>query len=86
MVEFFSSQKCPDLLRGPPSLQFNVFRGLFPGVKRTGPEVNHPPPSSSKAKNMWSYSAAYPTPYDVDRTNFTVLADGRLNPLTTKID
>ena len=27
---FFSSPKCPDRLRGPPSLQFNGYRRLFP--------------------------------------------------------
>jgi len=27
---FLSSQKCPDRLRGPPSLQFSGYRRLFP--------------------------------------------------------
>jgi hypothetical protein len=29
----------------------------FPGVKRTGPEINHSSPSSIKVKNDWSYTS-----------------------------
>jgi len=30
-------------------------RGTFPGVKRTGREVDHSSPSSGEVKSAWSY-------------------------------
>jgi hypothetical protein len=40
----------------PVSL-FNGYRLSFPGVKRPGREVNHPPPSSPEVKNGRSYTS-----------------------------
>ena len=48
--------------RGPPSLCFTT--GHFPGVKRSGRGVNHPPPSSAKVKDSveeYVYSASGPS-------------------------
>jgi hypothetical protein len=50
----FLFSKSPHRLWGPPSLLFNRYRGYFPGVKRSGCELHHPPPSSAEAKNEWS--------------------------------
>jgi hypothetical protein len=33
-------------------------RGSFPGVKRSGREADHSPPSSAEVKNAWSYTSA----------------------------
>jgi hypothetical protein len=35
---------------GPPSLLYNEWRVSFPGVKRPGCGINHPPPSSTEVK------------------------------------
>jgi hypothetical protein len=35
---------------GPPSLLYSGYRGIFPGLKRFGLGVEHPPLSSSKVK------------------------------------
>ena len=35
---------------GPPSLLYNWYRVSFPGVKRPGRGVDHPPPSSDEVK------------------------------------
>ena len=40
---------CADRLWGPPSLLYNGY-GVFPGVKRPGCGVDHPPPSSAEVK------------------------------------
>jgi hypothetical protein len=39
---------------GPPSLLYNGYRVSFPGVKRPGRGVNHPPPSSAEAKESYT--------------------------------
>ena len=44
---------------GPPSNIYNGYRVSFPGVKRPGSDVNHPPPSSADVKeriNLYLYS------------------------------
>ena len=41
----------------PPLRRISEF---FPGVKRPGREVGHPPPASAKVKNKWSYTSASP--------------------------
>jgi len=40
----------PDQPWGPPSLLYNGYRVSFPGVKRPGRGVDHPPPSSAEVK------------------------------------
>jgi hypothetical protein len=35
---------------GPPSLLYNGYRVSFPGVKRPGRGVDHPPPSNAEVK------------------------------------
>ena len=40
----------PDRSWGPPSLLYNGYRVSFPGVKRSGCGVDHPPLSSAKVK------------------------------------
>ena len=40
----------PDRPWGPPSLLYNGYRVNFPGVKRTGRGVDHPPSSSFEVK------------------------------------
>ena len=41
---------CPDRPWGPTSLLYNWYRVFFPGVKRLGSGVDHPPPSSAEVK------------------------------------
>jgi hypothetical protein len=49
---FFSNPQCPDWIWGPPSLQHNRYKGLFPcGVKWPECEADHSHPSSAKVKN-----------------------------------
>jgi hypothetical protein len=40
----------PDRPWGPPNLLYNGYRVSFPGVKRQGRGVDHPPPSSAEVK------------------------------------
>jgi hypothetical protein len=40
----------PDRPWGPPSLQYNVYRVSFPGVKRPGRGADHPPSSNTDVK------------------------------------
>jgi hypothetical protein len=44
--------------RGPPRLLYNGHRVSFPGVKRPGRDVNHPPPSS----DVVEYGKSIPVP------------------------
>jgi hypothetical protein len=46
VISFFR----PDLPWGPPSLLYNRYRVSFPGVKRSGRGVDHPPWSSARIK------------------------------------
>jgi hypothetical protein len=57
---FFSSQKPPYRLWGPPTILFNGYRGSFPGVKWLGRKHYHLPLSCSKVKNAWSYTFTPP--------------------------
>jgi hypothetical protein len=46
-----------------PSLLYNGYRVSFPGVKRPGRNVNHPPPSSAEVKErieLYLYSPSGP--------------------------
>jgi hypothetical protein len=49
-MRFFSTPQCPDRLWGSPSRLSNEYRGLFPGIKRPGREVDHSSQSSAKVK------------------------------------
>jgi len=53
-----------DLPWGPPSLLCNGYRVSFPGVKRPGRGVDHPPPSSAEVKEkvkLYLYSPSGPS-------------------------
>jgi hypothetical protein len=52
----FFSLCCPDRLWGPPNLQFNGYRGSFPGIKWTELEADHPLSASAQIKKMWIYT------------------------------
>jgi hypothetical protein len=60
-------RKCysrPDRPWGPPSLLYNLYRVSFPGVKRPGRGVDHPPPSSARVKErveLYLYSPSGPS-------------------------
>jgi len=59
--EFFSSPQRPDRFWGQPSLLFNGYRDLSPGVKRPGRDADHSPPSSAGVKKAWSDYLHSPT-------------------------
>ena len=47
---------------GPPSLLYNGYRVSFPGVKRPGRGVDHPPPSRAEVKErveLYLYSSLW---------------------------
>jgi hypothetical protein len=61
---------------GPYSLLHNEYRVLFPGIKRPGRDVKHPPPSSVEVKEkvqlyLWAFMAC-------SRKNFTFYLKTRL--------
>jgi len=45
---------------GPSSLLYNGYWVSFPGFKRPGRGVDHPPPSSAKVVYGWGYTSASP--------------------------
>jgi len=54
----------PDWPWGPPSLPYNGYRVSFPGVKRPGCGIDHPPPSSAEVKErveLYLYSPSGPS-------------------------
>jgi hypothetical protein len=63
-VEIFSIR--PDRPWGPPSLLYSGYR-VFPGVKRPGRDVDHPPSSSAEVKErvdlylcpIWAFVVCY---------------------------
>jgi len=69
---FIYFPKCPDWFRDSPSLPFSAYQGCFQGVKQTGYEADHSPPSSAKLKNGWS-NASTPAVrlHSMDRENRT---------------
>ena len=50
----------PDRPWGPPSLLYNRYR-VFPGVKRPGRGVDHPPPSSAEVRERIELYLYYPS-------------------------
>ena len=48
----------PDLSWGPTSLLYNEYRVSFPGVKRLGRGVDHPPHLASRLKKEQSHTSA----------------------------
>jgi len=49
---------------GPPSLLYNGYCFSFPGVKRPGRGIDHPPPSSAEVKErveLYLYSSSVPS-------------------------
>jgi hypothetical protein len=61
-ARIFSSPRRPDRLWVPLSLLSNGYRGLPPGIKRPGSEVDHSPPTSVEVKKMWLYISTLPYP------------------------
>ena len=57
---FFYSSQHSEWLWGP-SILYNEYQGPFLGVKQSGHEVIHSPPSNVKVKNEWSYPSPLPT-------------------------
>jgi hypothetical protein len=60
--EIFRSR--PDRPWGPPSLLYTGYRVSFPGVKRPGRAVDHPPSSSARVKErveLYLYSPYGPS-------------------------
>jgi len=51
----------PDRPWGPPSLLYNAYWVSFPGVKRPGHGVDHPPPSSVEVKERVELYLYYPS-------------------------
>jgi hypothetical protein len=58
--EFSFSPPRPDRLWDPLNLLSSGYRGSFPGVKRSGREADHSPPSNAEFKNVWSYISIHP--------------------------
>ena len=50
----------PDRPCGPPSPLYNGYRVYFPGVKRPGRGVDHPPHLSPMLKKEYSYTSTPP--------------------------
>ena len=50
----------PDRPWGPPSLLYNGYRVSFPGVKRPGRDVDHPPLLAPRLKKGYSYTSTPP--------------------------
>jgi len=64
----------PDRPWGPASLRCSGYRVSFPGVKRPGRGVNHPPPVSAEVKErvglylyspLWTFVACYRVKFSV---------------------
>lgn len=71
----FLFSKSPDHLWGPPGLQFSVYPGSVPGIRRPGRQVNHLLPSSAVVENKWSNSSTPPPTksfHGVDSVLFTL--------------
>jgi hypothetical protein len=55
----FTTVSRPALGSIHPLIQW-VLEVLYPGVKRSGREAGHTPPSSADVKNAWSYTSTLP--------------------------
>ena len=55
--QFITSPKLLDFLYCPHYPYLIGIDGSLPGVKRSGREVDHSPPSRAKVKNEWSYTS-----------------------------
>ena len=51
---------CPDRPWGPLSLLYNGYGVSFPGVKRPGRGVDHPPHLASRLRKEYSYTSTPP--------------------------
>jgi hypothetical protein len=54
--KIFSSPHRPERLWGPQ----NLLSSGFPGVKRSGREADHSPPTTAEVKKMWIYTSTPP--------------------------
>jgi hypothetical protein len=71
---FFTFLKRANRCWDPPILQFNGYRGLFHGTKRSGRNNEHSYTSSVEVKNGWSCTSTLPTRlYDMDRYGFILI-------------
>ena len=63
----------PDRPWDPPSLLYNMYRVSFPGVRRSGRGVNHPPPSGAEVREtveLYLYLPSGPSWFVLGRTFF----------------
>jgi hypothetical protein len=69
----FSSPEHPDKVWGLLSLLFSGYWCYFLGVKWPRRGFDHSPPSSTKTKNLWSYTSTLPLWfYGMERDKFTL--------------
>jgi hypothetical protein len=62
----FTSPYRPGRLWRPPNLLFNVYRGLFPRLKRPERETDHSLPTSAEVKKIWIYTFIPPYVFMVE--------------------
>jgi hypothetical protein len=48
---------CPDWPWGPPNLLYNGYQVSFPGLKRPGHDVDHPPQLAPRLKKEYNYTS-----------------------------
>ena len=48
-------QKVPNRLLSSPELLFNGYQGSIQGIKQSGSDADHPPPTDADINNKWSY-------------------------------
>jgi hypothetical protein len=59
-LNLFSTASRPDLGSAQPPIHW-VQGTLTVGLKRSGSEADHSPPSSTEVRNVWSYTFTLPT-------------------------